>query len=353
MAEHGRNVVVGSFVIVAIAAFLGLAILFGATPGLLRPATYDVRILFDSASGIRVGNPVEVAGKTIGYVQQVTFADPNDLRRGVVVVAGVNLGVQLPVDSYAVSSGAGLLAGGRPPVVVEPGRSNEMVPAGGVIQGQLLAAIDALVPPETRVAFERTALRIGDAAAALTPVLENLETLLERRRLADVDADRVPGNIATAADRLDELIAAINTALGGQAGALEFREVLTNLNQLSENGAAAAAEIRAAAADARKVVAQTGALANEATVAATTARQQIEAVGRSVVARLDETERVLDNLRRATQPAADGEGTVGRLLHDPRLYEALVLTAERLNVLLQEAVILIKDWQENGIRTRF
>ena len=50
---------------------------------------------------------------------------------------------------------------------------------------------------------------------------------------------------------------------------------------------------------------------------------------------------------------SEGQGTLGRLVHDPKLYDALVLTAERLAKAVEEFRLLVEDWQKGKLRVGF
>ena len=50
------------------------------------------------------------------------------------------------------------------------------------------------------------------------------------------------------------------------------------------------------------------------------------------------------------EKADRGEGTLGRLLMDDRLYESLVLTFRRLAETVEEFRLLVKDWQRRGVK---
>jgi len=56
----------------------------------------------------------------------------------------------------------------------------------------------------------------------------------------------------------------------------------------------------------------------------------------------------MSNLDKASQALAEGEGTVGMLLHDPRLYEAALLSIERITDALDRVRRILDRWEHQG-----
>ncbi|NLX04392.1 MAG: hypothetical protein GXY33_04530, partial [Phycisphaerae bacterium] len=55
-------------------------------------------------------------------------------------------------------------------------------------------------------------------------------------------------------------------------------------------------------------------------------------------------------LGEAAEALSTREGTAGRFLNDPELYESLVLTSERLQQTFVELHDLLRQWQEKGLK---
>ena len=51
----------------------------------------------------------------------------------------------------------------------------------------------------------------------------------------------------------------------------------------------------------------------------------------------------------ASRDLAEGDGTMGMLLRDPKFHEALLLTTERLGEAARELQVLVKQWQDKGL----
>lgn len=352
MPEMRRNVVVGLFVLLGLVALAILTILFGQDPGWLVPRQdYALNIQFDRANGVRVGTLVEAGGIPIGEVRAVRFSDPADFTRGVTVQVAFHEGIRLPSGSRAESREPGLGAG-RPPVVVYPGPPGaEPIPDGGTIPGETVTTMEQLFPPEVLTNFDRTALQIGNAASALTPVLEDLHVVLQPRDVVSVDRPGgPPGNIYTAAVRLDALIKHFNEVLGDPQVQSQLRTTIANLEQMSVDGKQAFADLKAASAEATKIAAEVRDLATRAQSSFDRIDEQVTQLGRTSLTALDEAGRFFERLNLLAAGLQNGEGTLGKLLRDERLHESMVLTFRRLADLVQEFTVLVQEWQKGRIK---
>jgi len=356
MRENRRNVLVGIFVLVAFVALGILIVLFGQAPTwMLRGRTYPLVIHFESVSGVRSGTPVTMFGKSIGTVGAVEFRDMSDFSKGVQVTVEIDDEFKLPRDSRAETYAAGLLAGGRPPIVIIPGPPGQgAVPAGGTLPGVTRGALETIFPMTVVDTFDSTAIRIGLAAEKLTPVLEDLHELMRARTPAEVDqVGGPPGNLASAISRLDSSLHHFNVVLGDPETQSHFKEAVANFYAMSEDGKATMSDVRAITADAREVPGVVKEFIQTANDSVLRLDDRTERVARRLIETLDDTSSVLTQAKDVLAKVNAGQGTLGHLVGDNRLYESLVLTFQRLAETTEEARILIKDWQKGKVRVAF
>ena len=60
---------------------------------------------------------------------------------------------------------------------------------------------------------------------------------------------------------------------------------------------------------------------------------------------VDDLASTMSSLKRIARAADEGDGTVGLLLHDPRLYEALVVSVQRMTDLVDTLRRMAKVWE--------
>jgi phospholipid/cholesterol/gamma-HCH transport system substrate-binding protein len=118
--------VVGLFVLVGIACLGYLAIKLGKLE-VLGSRGYTVVADFPSVAGLKIGDPVEIAGVRIGRVDAMGLAD--DRAR---LQLRIEDGVQLQEDVIASVRARGLI--GDKFVLLTPGASDKIIPPGGKIR---------------------------------------------------------------------------------------------------------------------------------------------------------------------------------------------------------------------------
>ena len=125
--NHSRtDILVGLFVLVGITCLGYLAIRLGKLE-LFGAQGYVLFADFASVAGLKPGDPVEIAGVKVGRVEGMTLAE--DKAR---LTLRLNDGVQLQEDVIASVRARGLI--GDKFVLVSPGASDKIIPAGGKIR---------------------------------------------------------------------------------------------------------------------------------------------------------------------------------------------------------------------------
>lgn len=125
--NHTRtDILVGIFVLVGIACLSYLAIRLGKLE-VFGAQGYVLFADFASVAGLKPGDPVEIAGVKVGRVEGMGLAE--DKAR---LTLRINDGVQLQEDVIASVRARGLI--GDKFVLVSPGASDKIIPAGGKIR---------------------------------------------------------------------------------------------------------------------------------------------------------------------------------------------------------------------------
>ena len=125
--NHSRTeVIVGIFVLAGMICLGYLAIRLGKLE-LFGTQGYVVFADFVSVAGIKLGDPIEIAGVRVGKVEGIALAD--DRAR---LTLRVSDGVKLQDDVIASVRARGLI--GDKFVLVTPGASDKIIPPGGRIR---------------------------------------------------------------------------------------------------------------------------------------------------------------------------------------------------------------------------
>lgn len=349
MKESTRNLLVGLFIVASLTVLGVLMVWFGETPSWLGGSEWTLRITgVQELSGVGDGSPVNLNGVEIGRVKALEFEDPERPDLGVAIVTGIKNSYSVPRSAHARVYGATLGIGtGRIEICVEPGDTGELLDKEfAAIRGEMHSIIGEMINKELVDTVERTIAHIGDLAAEATPVAHNLATLLDERTVADVSqpgaAERgVTANIATMVERIDDLAAHINTVLGDEHVQEDVKTVVSDLQNATE--------------ELRETVSLWKTESQKVSDNLNTGIDRTEENLEDSFVRLSD---VLDNLDDATKSlavtlrqVAEGHGTAGLLTHDERLYEAAVLSMERLSELIATLQRIAGKIEEDGAIT--
>jgi phospholipid/cholesterol/gamma-HCH transport system substrate-binding protein len=125
--NHSRtDIIVGIFVLAGLVCLGYLAIRLGKLE-VFGAQGYVVAADFVSVAGLKLGDPVEIAGVRIGKVEGIGLND--DRAR---VTLQVNDGIQLQEDAIASVRARGLI--GDKFILITPGASDKIIPPGGRIR---------------------------------------------------------------------------------------------------------------------------------------------------------------------------------------------------------------------------
>ncbi len=126
--NHTRSeMIVGLFVLVGIACLGYLAIKLGKLE-VFGAGGYTVIADFPTVAGLKVGDPVEVAGVKVGRVDALGLSEDDRAR----LTLRLNDGVKLQDDVIASVRARGLI--GDKFVLLTPGASDKIIPPGGKIR---------------------------------------------------------------------------------------------------------------------------------------------------------------------------------------------------------------------------
>lgn len=180
----GREVRVGAFVLLGLLAFF--AALFTMTDVGTFRGRYYAQTVVESAGGMRRGDPVQMRGVNVGRVTGFEMVPG-----GVAVDLELYDRYEIPVDSRALVHSTGLLGGMT--VSILPGDSEERVPDGGRIPGEVEAGIteaaagvgvraDSVLSRASALLSQRTVGAVGESAVELQQLLMELNALAEQQR---------------------------------------------------------------------------------------------------------------------------------------------------------------------------
>jgi phospholipid/cholesterol/gamma-HCH transport system substrate-binding protein len=297
--HYTREIKVGVALVVATIIFFMGVRLFQGLPTFA--GTYEIEVVFDDAGGLIGGNPVFASGVRIGTVRRV---DLDRATHRVLVQAQIDRDVPIPEGTVAAVSGMGPLGGQRLDLTLGPPGSPAL-PPGSRIPGR-----------EDRL-FEGTVERIPHIMDRLEVILMDAEATMGAVRGMVTDSQ---GDLRT-------------TLASFRSSARQLEQVIRSEQERARTVLAGAeratAGVEGVTADVRRFT----------TTHMDTLAIAVERANR-LMARLDASTAALDgSLVRADSILARverGEGTLGKLVQDERLFERADSALTQINDILEE-----------------
>lgn len=299
----------------------------------------DVVAVFREVGELRQGNPVKFRGVQVGRVVSIDLGAEGF---GVLVSMEVSPQVQIPEDAGVLLAPASLFGDWQasivsqsayPELVFSEGRPPEVLPGATLPDITQLTAVGARIAEDLQTLAQRVELAFTEETAIkLRETIENVQAMSEQlagfvdqqtETYRDVSANILAAtdNIAQATAQVQRVATEVETAFteGGQVQAIlaSVQRASTNLEQLSARLESATAGVPALVATADTTIAELGELATSAAALLSAIEPQVGDLGPAI----GELRETLAVVQRAASRLEQGEGTLGRLLEDPSLYE--------------------------------
>jgi phospholipid/cholesterol/gamma-HCH transport system substrate-binding protein len=329
MTSYRKNIAVGATMIGAL-GLLGLMImLFGEAPvRLFRPAQLQIKFIADSAEGLTNGSPILYLGVNVGQVKSVELPDKDP---GVIIWGQVEVKRPVPgnVDAMIRSS----LIGGNTTLTLEP--------IGGIPSGQLknndtihahMGGSNVLPHEFAELAKELTAL---SKRLQITVDDFNKAKVVDKVTVALESVQKTADKFGATSDDLRKLIGDQNLR-GDLSKTLDnFKEVSENAKVITKNLEKFSADLQKTNADASLVITRTGG--------------HVDDISKQLGGRLEQLAGVLEKFQSVANKIDKGDGTIGKLINDPKLYEALLDTSQELSLTVKDLKRLVEQWEQEGV----
>lgn len=286
---HRAELQVGILVVVSLVVLAAGVLWISGTD--LGAEVTPLHAVTSDAGAVASGDPVTYLGVEVGAVSRVTI----DGRR-VVVDLEVRRMDSLPVDTRATIRPSGFLGGSV--VQLNPGTAPELLQAGDTIQASTV--------PE----LQNVAASVGDRAGE---VMDRAGALLSEAAVEDVhrSAEGMAATMARLREMVDEQQGSVTRLTE------HLRQVSSRLDTATADG-----ELDRTVANLDSLMA-----------GLRRSSRELEASSESLNSLLGKMDR--------------GEGTLGKLANDDRLYERAVDAATRIRDVSEELTALTRDLREN------
>jgi len=332
MSVRGRNVAVGLTVMAGLAMLGVLSLLFSGLPSWTRGG-YDLSVALDNAGGLRNGDAVNLNGKAVGKVTSIEFSD-GDPAKGLMIHARLDSDQKIPADVKAVVV----------PPAVGMGTSvlNFVAPMTGQASKEFLPT-------------DGTAVVQGSTVPGMTEMMQKASVLLDQIgvTLTAINTGAGPGGTTLPADSpialltgsLKKMSAALDATLavvGDKDNQQNIKLTLANLRTFTTQGVAAMGEVKG-------LLAQASGVMTDITKATSKASNNVDQLTQNLIRNTEDVSRTMATLNAALTKMERGDGTAGKLLNDPKLYNNLVDITEQMTSIMKDLQLLVKEWKDRGV----
>ncbi len=258
--------------------------------------TYLVDVRLSSAVGVKSSDPILVGGVRVGKVEAVTLDDMSPI-----VTLRVDEPFEIPEDSQVEVISRSVM--GEKSINIRKGVSTVMVPPGGTIEGT-------------------AAPGISDMFTQVDSVTLNMRNLLKNANIL-LDPDREK-SIKSSLAGVHDLTIELRETLKRESG--QINRVVANMDSLVSN-------VKDLSETERSKV--------------TSTLDNLESTSGRLNAMMDELQSTTTALGNILTRLDRGEGTMGKLLQDERLYEDAVRVAGKMDRLVTSLDELVVDLKSN------
>ncbi len=291
--QQRRNMGVGVFVLVAMCVFVWMLLRFRDFPLIMsKLKSFNVLVYFPETPGVQSDTPVQYCGYQIGRVMDVLPPKLyGDSHRVGVVLAIENDYSDIPeeVEIFVMKRSLG---SSFIEVRMDPSKithPDRFLMDNMVINtGQVGMASD-FFPPEVQAKLE-------DLVDSITTLSDNANAIIGD------DENQI---------NIKKMIGSIETAFS-QADA-----TMQSIQRLSDTSA-----------------------------------EKVQILSEKVIAAAEQLEGVLSESRQILAKIESGEGTMGKMINDGRLYEDLLESSQELRMLLEQVKELVAKTREEGVRIK-
>ncbi len=332
MAAVRKNIAVGATVLGALILLGAMILRFGDAPvKWFQSGQVPVTFSAESAEGISNGSPIFFLGVNVGKVDSVTIG-PDSAR--VLISGQIDKTRNVPANVEGVIRGT--LIGGASSLNLEltgnpPVASKQTVEPNAQLKAR--SAGSGLIPPEVSA----LAKRLSELSMRLEITVDDLNKSGAVKKLAQT-LDSIQVTVTKAGEALDDA----HKLIGDPKIQSDLKETLANFRSVSENAKVIGRNIEKVSADFDK-------LTTDATLTINKTGMRIDEVSKSLAGRLDQTAQILEKFQVIATRIEKGDGTAGKLINDPKLYEALVSSSQELNLTIKDLRRLVEQWEQEGV----
>ncbi len=261
-------------------------------------------VKYNNVSGLMKANAVTISGLNVGQVNDIYFSEINLSQ--VIVELTVSNNIKIPLNSTARLYSSDLL--GTKGIEIVPGNSSSLLESGDTISSDVAMSIQEEVNQMVQPVLKKAATMMSSIDTVISALGDvfNARTRENLRRSIESVRHSV-ANVEKATNTIDTLMTSEKTRL---------QRILSNVESISAN-------LNENNEDLSRII------SNAAIISDSIAQSNLGTT-------LANLENSISNLTAATDKINKGEGNIGLLLNDDKLYNDLQSSSKQLDLLLED-----------------
>ncbi|MDH4202402.1 MAG: MlaD family protein [Phycisphaerae bacterium] len=291
--QRRRNMIVGSFVIIALCAFFYMLFRFRDLPQVVSKFnSFEILVYFPEAPGVQKDTTVQYCGYQIGRVVKVS---PPQMRGG-----SHRVGVHIAIDDRFVDISEQVEI-----FVMKRGLGSSFIELRDVSSGMAQSG------QFLKNGFVKEDGQVGMASDFFPPeVQDKLEDLV---------------------DSIAALTENTNAIIGDSENQANIKKMIANIEAASSQADVTLQSIQ---------------------TFSDTSSEKVQVIGDKIALAAEQLEGILSETRQLLAKIDSGSGTAGKLVNDGRLYENLLDSSRELQMLLDQIKQWLAQTQEEGVRVK-
>ncbi len=330
--DYGVAVKVGIFFTIAVLIALGLSLQVGRSSWFSKQYTLEAR--FVRAPSVEAGTKVTLRGFPVGTVGSLDWEPATSRIRAVL---NIKSQYEIPSNAVARVQSSSFLGGSVIDIALDPEQTvGPALADGGEITTREVPGIEEVlstVGDLSRDTQELIQNLNSNHETTLAKVNEVIEENREYIRATSESFSKAGPKLELLSDRLNEMTEFMKSGEGTIGALYANKDLYDQMVQVSEDAKEITAQIKSGsgdlgaliygdqlAADAKKVMADLQSAATEVQGAVSENRESMKSLFASLSDAGPRIDKAISNFNEVSEKINAGEGTLGKLVNDPSLY---------------------------------
>jgi len=332
MTSRFRNVVTGFVVLIAGIAFVWMLLqLTGRATAAFAKRGIPISIRADRCDGVNDGTIVTFHGIEVGTVKSIGRDSDN---------------VHVSINAEVRTS---------PPL---PANLEGIMRLQSFLSSSPIVSLELKGPPEGQLAPGAHLEGRFVGAQILPPELTDFITDFRRQKLIE-HTDETIVALRAQVENAGEVLKSVQSIIGDPKLQSDLKEAIANVRKATARADVIGSNLEKFTSDLDNVKKDFHDVAQNANQTVTSVRSVVEKTGNHVddvtahlIEDMDKLGKSLDQFQQLAAKINNGDGTAGRLLNDPRLYDQLSDTAKELNAVAASIHRLVDQWEQEGLHLK-